>query len=169
MKISTKARVAIAAILDIAIYGKNGPVNLTDIAARQRVSKSYLEYLFKRLREGGVVAGRRGPGGGYLLQRRLSDITVAEIIAMVDEEMFEREVRWNGERGTVDQAKVTDDLWCRVDEQLRHYLCSLTLESALAAATEAERLRERLSVVATVPGIETAQLRHDNPSAPAPA
>jgi Rrf2 family iron-sulfur cluster assembly transcriptional regulator len=169
MKISTKARVAIAAILDIAVHGKNGPVSLADIGRRQRVSKSYLEYLFKILRQHGIVAGLRGPGGGYLLQRRLAEITVADIIAMVDGETFDRAAPQHGGQASDDPTKVTDDLWRRVDEQLRKYLCSLTLESALATATEAENLRERLAVVATVPHIEVAQPRHEIPSARAAA
>ena len=135
MKISTKARVAIAAILDIAVHGKNGPVSLADIGRRQRASKSYLEYLFKILRQHGIVAGLRGPGGGYLLQRRLSEITVADIIAMVDRETFDRAAPQHSGAAPDVPTKVTDDLWRRVDEQLRHYLCSLTLESALATAT----------------------------------
>ena len=169
MKISTKARVAIAAIMDIAVHGKNGPVSLADIGRRQRASKSYLEYLFKILRQHGIVAGLRGPGGGYLLQRRLSEITVADVIVMVDRETFDRETPQHGAPAPDDPTKVTDDLWRRVDDQLRQYLCSLTLESALATATEAENLRERSAVVVTVPHIETAQPRHEIPSARAAA
>jgi DNA-binding IscR family transcriptional regulator len=87
---------------------------------------------------------------------------------MVDRETFDRAAPQHSGAAPDDPTKVTDDLWRRVDEQLRHYLCSLTLESALATATEAENLRERLAVVATVPYIEVARPRHELPSAAAP-
>jgi Rrf2 family iron-sulfur cluster assembly transcriptional regulator len=149
MWISNRARSAINALLDIAIHGKQQAVTLADIGKRQGVSKSHLEHLFKQLRLNGLVTGQRGPGGGYMLQRGLAGITVADVIVAVDGDVFE-----HGKPGTADPdepAAMTAELWWRVDRQLRHYLCTLTLESALDTAIEAERARERAEFVLTVP------------------
>ena len=86
MKMNTKSRMAIAAILDVAVNGTYKPVALAGVAERQDISLSYLEQLFRKLREQGYVLSARGPGGGYRLNRRLADISVADIVAAVDHE-----------------------------------------------------------------------------------
>jgi Rrf2 family iron-sulfur cluster assembly transcriptional regulator len=166
MKIDTKARAAIAAILDVAIHGTSQPVRLADICKRQRVSQSHLEHLFKKLRDDGVVASFRGPGGGYRLNRRLASISVADIVSAVDSETCNRGPYGGIDRGSGAQHSVSDGLWWRVDDHLRDYLRSVTLESVLANVTEAADVRERSAVVATVPYVERAQPRHeDRPAA----
>jgi Rrf2 family iron-sulfur cluster assembly transcriptional regulator len=142
MKIITQSRLAIAAILDVAVHGTNKPVSLAGISKRQRVSLSYLEQLFKKLREKEFVASRRGPGGGYRLKRHLATISVADIINAVDSETFEHSSGNGTGRRHETQAGVTDGLWCRVNDHLYDYLRSVTLESVLADGRKAAGLRE---------------------------
>ena len=87
MRLTTKGRYAVTAMLDLAFHSQKKPVTLTDIATRQTISLSYLEQLFARLRRAGIVTGVRGPGGGYKLSRAVRDINIAEIIAAVDEQL----------------------------------------------------------------------------------
>src|SRR5512143_775376 len=84
MKLNTKSRMAIAAILDVAVHGTEKPVALAGVSERQDISLSYLEQLFRMLREQGFVMSSRGPGGGYRLNRRLAAISVADIVDAVD-------------------------------------------------------------------------------------
>lgn len=85
MKLGSRGRYAVMAVVDLASYEQDGPVSLSDIAERQRISLSYLEQLFARLRKAEVVQSVRGPGGGYLLKRDADSTSVSEIIIAVDE------------------------------------------------------------------------------------
>ena len=85
MRLTSKGRYAVTAMLDLAFHSQIKPVTLTDIAARQTISLSYLEQLFSRLRRANMIKGFRGPGGGYTLAGKASDINIADIIAAVDE------------------------------------------------------------------------------------
>ncbi|MGH8246367.1 MAG: Rrf2 family transcriptional regulator, partial [Gammaproteobacteria bacterium] len=85
MRLTTKGRYAVTAMLDLALHRKQGPINLAEISARQGISLSYLEQLFARLRRQGLVASARGPGGGYLLGRGTSEISISDVIGAVDE------------------------------------------------------------------------------------
>ena len=85
MKLGSRGRYAVMAVVDLASYEQDGPVSLSDIAERQRISLSYLEQLFARLRKAEVVQSVRGPGGGYLLKRDADTTSVSEIIIAVDE------------------------------------------------------------------------------------
>jgi Rrf2 family transcriptional regulator, iron-sulfur cluster assembly transcription factor len=134
MRIDTKGRVAIDAILDIAMHGNDDPVCLADIGKRQRVSVSYLEHLFKKLRHSGFVSSYRGPGGGYRLKRNLASISVADVICAVDSEAFDADSTKGNGRWPVTRSGVTEGLWQRVDDQLRDYLRSMTLDTVLAGA-----------------------------------
>ena len=87
MRLSTKGRYAVTAMMDIALHEEMGPVTLADISQCQGISLSYLEQLFARLRKGGLVEGVRGPGGGYRLARPANQISVADIIQSVDEKL----------------------------------------------------------------------------------
>ena len=87
MRLSTKGRYAVTAMMDIALHEKVGPVTLADISQCQGISLSYLEQLFSKLRKGGLVEGVRGPGGGYRLARPATEISVADIIQSVDEKL----------------------------------------------------------------------------------
>lgn len=167
MKIDTKARVAIGAILDVAIHGASRPVRLADISVRQGVSQSYLEQLFKRLVHSGFLASTRGPGGGYQLSRRLALVSVADVIGAVDTAGPSQDAR----RATVpspgDESVITSELWNGLDDYLHDYLRTVSLASVLAGAVEAADWRQRESVVArVVPYIERVSTGHrDQPAA----
>lgn len=130
MRLTTKGRYAVTAMLDLAFHSQMKPVTLTEIAARQTISLSYLEQLFARLRRAGMVKGVRGPGGGYKLCRKTSDINVAEIIIAVDESLDSS--KCGGEANCQkDQACLTHDLWMGLSEQIRGYLEDISLADLL--------------------------------------
>ncbi|MBI4983807.1 MAG: Rrf2 family transcriptional regulator [Rhodocyclales bacterium] len=128
MKLNTKSRMAIAAILDVAAHGANRPVALVGVGKRQDISLSYLEQLFRKLRERGIVSGMRGPGGGYRLTKQLSTITVADIIAAVDDEGLDSCTCKEGGSG---RGCPSHGLWCRVNHHLHDYLRTVTLDAIL--------------------------------------
>lgn len=126
MRLSTKGRYAVTAMLDLAIHHKQGPVTLNDISQCQGISLSYLEQLFARMRKSGLVEGVRGPGGGYRLALPAEQITIAKIIGSVDEKVDAtlcagREDCQEGERC------LTHDLWCELSQQIYNYLDGITL------------------------------------------
>ncbi|MEY2700550.1 MAG: hypothetical protein RIQ52_1305 [Pseudomonadota bacterium] len=130
MRLTTKGRYAVTAMLDLAYHSEKKPVTLTDIAKRQNISLSYLEQLFARLRKAGIVEGVRGPGGGYQLSREPMHINVAEIIAAVDEHIDS--TRCGGKANCHNnQPCLTHDLWMGLSEQIRDYLSSITLDDVL--------------------------------------
>jgi len=126
MKLSTKGRYAVTAMMDLALHDLDGPVTLADISQCQGISLSYLEQLFARLRRHGLVSGVRGPGGGYRLARQASEITVADIIQAVDENVDAtrcqgREDCQQGERC------LTHDLWRELSCQIHDFLAGISL------------------------------------------
>ncbi len=136
MKINTQSRVAIAAILDIAVHGTTKPVSLASVGARQRVSVSYLEQLFKKMREKGLVVSQRGPGGGYQMNQGLDEVSVADVIAAVDRAIPDCDACQSDGRCEDPQCCVPKDLWSGVDDRLHGYLRSVTLDSLLDSAGE---------------------------------
>ena len=129
MKLSSKARYAVMAMVDLACHGGGQPVPLSDIAARQEISLCYLEQLFAKLRRSGIVKSVRGPGGGYLLAHGRDDTRIADIIVAVDEPLHA--VRCTpgavlGCRGDRSRC-LTHDLWEELSNQIRLYLCSVSL------------------------------------------
>ncbi len=118
------------AMLDLAYHSQNKPVTLTDIATRQTISLSYLEQLFARLRKAGMVKGVRGPGGGYRLSRPADDISIADIIAAVDEQVDSTKCGGKGDCQN-NQPCLTHDLWTGLSEQIRQYLQGISLGSLL--------------------------------------
>jgi Rrf2 family transcriptional regulator, iron-sulfur cluster assembly transcription factor len=130
VRLTTKGRYAVTAMLDLAFHGRDKTVTLNEIAARQTLSLSYLEQLFACLRRAGMVQGVRGPGGGYQLCRDASEINVAEIIAAVDEQIDA--TRCGGKSNCQgDQACLTHDLWTGLSDQIRDYLREITLAELL--------------------------------------
>lgn len=130
MRLTTKGRYAVTAMLDLAFHGRDKAVALNDIAARQTISLSYLEQLFARLRKAGMVQGVRGPGGGYQLSRDASEINVAQIIAAVDEQIDA--TRCSGKSNCQgDQACLTHELWTGLSEQIKDYLSCISLAELL--------------------------------------
>jgi Rrf2 family iron-sulfur cluster assembly transcriptional regulator len=117
-------------MLDLAYHSEKKPVTLTDIAKRQDISLSYLEQLFARLRRYGMVEGVRGPGGGYQLSRKADRISIAQIIAAVDETIDS--TRCGGKANCQrEQPCLTHDLWMGLSDQIRQYLDSISLQDVL--------------------------------------
>ena len=130
MRLTTKGRYAVTAMLDLAFHSQATPVTLTDIAKRQTISLSYLEQLFARLRKAGMVVGVRGPGGGYKLSREPVDINIADIIIAVDEQIDS--TRCAGKADCQDhQACLTHELWMGLSAQIREYLTGISLGDLL--------------------------------------
>ena len=126
MRLTTKGRYAVTAMLDLALHQGQGPITLSDIAQRQGISLSYLEQLFAKLRKGGLVKGVRGPGGGYRLARPASEISIGEIISVVDESI---DVTRCGGKADCDngQACLTHELWTELSKRLYVFLDNITL------------------------------------------
>jgi Rrf2 family iron-sulfur cluster assembly transcriptional regulator len=129
MKLSTKGRYAVMAMVDLAQHSGDGPVCLSEIAERQEISLSYLEQLFAKLRRGGLVKSVRGPGGGYLLAHDRDETRIADIILAVDEPI--RAVRCKpgqtlGCRGDRSRC-LTHDLWEELSNQIHLFLSAVTL------------------------------------------
>ncbi len=130
MRLTTKGRYAVTAMLDLAYHSEKKPVTLTDIAKRQNISLSYLEQLFAKLRRAGMVEGVRGPGGGYQLSREVSQINIADIITAVDETMDP--TRCGGKSNCQSaQPCLTHDLWMGLSDQIRAYLSTISLQDLL--------------------------------------
>jgi len=129
MKLSTKGRYAVMAMVDLACHCRGAPVSLADIAERQEISLSYLEQLFGKLRRGGLVRSVRGPGGGYLPARPLEDTRISDIILAVDEPI--RATRCPVGTGTgckSDKSRcITHDLWEELGNQIQLFLSSVSL------------------------------------------
>ena len=133
MRLSTKGRYAVMALVDLAREGAAGPVTLAEIAARQAISLSYLEQLFARLRRKGLVQSARGPGGGYRLARPAGEIAVAEVVVAVDEPLkVTRCVA--GARGCMPGGErcLTHDLWEELGRQIHGYLAGVSLADVAA-------------------------------------
>jgi Rrf2 family iron-sulfur cluster assembly transcriptional regulator len=126
MKLTTKGRYAVTALLDLALHDGEGPVCLSEIAARQDISLPYLEQLFTRMRRKGLVASTRGPGGGYNLGRAAADIAVADIISAVDES-FDA-TRCGGERDCHGgKSCLTHELWADLSHEIHRFLQGVNL------------------------------------------
>ena len=133
MKLSTKGRHAITAMMELALRHNKGPVTLADISVEQSISVSYLEQLFARLRNHGLVTGMRGPGGGYCLRRPATEITIAEILSAVDDAMPARRERIPGEEWP--QSVI---MWNQLSARIYDYLNGLTLAEAVNQASESQ-------------------------------
>ena len=127
MKLTTKGRYAVTAVLDLAFHEKDGPVSLADISARQGISLSYLEQLFSRLRRNNVVASTRGPGGGYSLAAPDTEITMAQIIVAVDESYDATSCGGEGTCSGDEYQCLTHDLWQELSEEIHGFLNGISL------------------------------------------
>ena len=137
MRLTTKGRYAVTAMLDLAIHHDQGPVTLADIARRQGISLSYLEQLFARLRKRGLVRSSRGPGGGYRLGRAAEDIAVGGVIGAVDESVDATRCR-GLENCQGDARCLTHDLWQDLSKQIHDFLGGVDLGQLI----ERRRVRE---------------------------
>ncbi|WP_022948853.1 Fe-S cluster assembly transcriptional regulator IscR [Methylohalobius crimeensis] len=134
MRLTTKGRYAVTAMLDLAYHSGQKPVTLTDIAKRQDISLSYLEQLFSKLRRAGMVTGVRGPGGGYQLSRSSDEINIADIITAVDESVDSTRCGGKGNCQN-NQPCLTHELWMGLSEQIRTYLAGISLADLLSRRT----------------------------------
>jgi len=127
MRLTTRGRYAVTAMLDLALHYEQGPVSLAEIAERQGISQSYLEQLFARLRRNGLVDGLRGPGGGYKLGRPSDSISVADVIDAVNETVDA--TRCGGQRNCHgDERCLTHDLWEELSTRIRDFLSKVNLD-----------------------------------------
>lgn len=128
MRLTTKGRFAVTAMIDLALRQGTGPVTLAAISQRQQISLSYLEQLFGKLRRNDLVESTRGPGGGYSLGRKPSDITVADIITSVDEPIDATHCA--GKENCLGEAGrcMTHDLWTALNERMVEFLDSVNLQ-----------------------------------------
>jgi Rrf2 family iron-sulfur cluster assembly transcriptional regulator len=139
MRLTTKGRFAVTAMLDLALNGGNRPVTLAGISQRQSISLSYLEQLFGKLRRHTLVESVRGPGGGYTLARDLDKLSVADIVTAVDEPLDATQC--GGKENCRDERRcMTHDLWAKLNDKMYEYLDSVKLSDLVAQqAARAER------------------------------
>lgn len=128
MRLTTKGRFAVTAMIDLALRQASGPVTLAAISQRQHISLSYLEQLFGKLRRHHLVESTRGPGGGYTLGRKASEITVADIILSVDEPIDATQCGGKENCHGEGQRCMTHDLWSELNERMVEFLRSVTLQ-----------------------------------------
>lgn len=128
MRLTTRGRYAVTAMLDLALHGDKGPISLADISQRQEISLSYLEQLFAKLRQKELVSSVRGPGGGYRLARISDEINVAEIIDAVNESIDATSCSGKGNCHSGDVC-LTHHLWNDLSHQIHRFLSGITLDS----------------------------------------
>lgn len=130
MRLTTKGRFAVTAMIDLALRETHGPVTLAGISQRQKISLSYLEQLFGKLRRFNIVESTRGPGGGYTLARKSEEISVADIIVAVDEPLDATQCGGKGSCHNDEENHgrcMTHDLWSNLNAKMVEYLSSVSL------------------------------------------
>lgn len=153
MRLSTKGRYAVTAMLDLALNGTQGPVTLADISENQGISLSYLEQLFAALRSKGLVRGVRGPGGGYYLGRDSDEISIADIICAVDE--WVEFTRCKGRQNCNDGHRcLTHSLWDDLSQQIFVFLSDITLHELVQRGEVREAARREKKAASQVVGLK---------------
>ena len=152
MKLTSKGRYAVTAILDLAFHSGAGPVSLSEISKRQNISLSYLEQLFTRLRKQQVVCSTRGPGGGYSLQRPAAEIAVAEVISAVDEVV----TTGCASEGTCDDGEqcLAHELWVELSQQIHGFLDGISIQDLMDESSIQQVAERQDSEKEETPGIE---------------
>lgn len=139
MRLTTKGRFAVTAMLDLALQNSDKPVTLADISERQGISLSYLEQLFSRLRRNGLVKSVRGPGGGYRIAKNQAEITISEIITAVDELIDATQC--GGQENCHDERRcMTHDLWASLNDKILEYLSGVSLADLVASQREGKKI-----------------------------
>ncbi|GAB1233656.1 Rrf2 family transcriptional regulator [Ferrigenium sp. UT5] len=140
MRLTTKGRFAVTAMVDLTQRGGKGPITLAAISERQKISLSYLEQLFAKLRKNNIVASVRGPGGGYCLSRPASKISIAEIVLAVDEPLDATNC---GRTGTCMDGKPcsTHELWMELSDRIYEYLHQVSLQQVANGQVKSEPSR----------------------------
>mgnify|MGYP001262406636 FL=1 len=135
MKLTTKGRFAVTAMLDLALNENQSPVKLAQISERQSISLSYLEQLFSKMRKQGLVKSVRGPGGGYLTAINCRDITIKDIITSVDEKIDSTQCK--GRENCNEGGRcITHNLWASLNNKILNYLDELTLEKLMESQVD---------------------------------
>jgi Rrf2 family iron-sulfur cluster assembly transcriptional regulator len=159
MRMSTKSRFAVQAMIDLALRERSGPVALAQIASRQGVSLSYLEQLFSRLRRAGLVESTRGPGGGYTLGRRTTEISAADIVNAVEDELTD-EAQAGG------RMQLTRDLWADLDAVLLRHLATVPLQQLVeeqrAKGGEVETTQAPRRILGQLPAVRPVRTTAPN-------
>jgi Rrf2 family iron-sulfur cluster assembly transcriptional regulator len=147
MRLSTKGRYAVTAMLDLAIHHDEGPVTLADISENQGISLSYLEQLFARLKKQGLVTGTRGPGGGYRLSLPPTEISIARVIDAIGEGIDA--TLCEGKQDCQDGERcLTHELWQKLGAEIYNFLSGITLASFLERDRVNEVVRRQRNAVA---------------------
>ncbi|MFT4937484.1 MAG: Rrf2 family iron-sulfur cluster assembly transcriptional regulator [Paraglaciecola sp.] len=141
MKLTSKGRYAVTAMLDVSMHSQRGPVSLADISERQEISLSYLEQLFSRLRRENLVESVRGPGGGYLLGHSANEISIGAVIRAVDESVDATRCRGQSDCQGGDRC-LTHNLWEGLSERISVFLDGITL-GELMAQKDVKQVAER--------------------------
>ncbi len=137
MRLTTKGRYAVTAMLDLAVHANDKPVPLADISQRQGISLSYLEQLFARLRRQGLVLSARGPGGGYRLSRPATEIAVVDVLNAIDEKIDTTRCEGRGDCQN-GQVCLTHDLWFDLSNQIHDFLSRISLGELVERRTVKE-------------------------------
>jgi Rrf2 family iron-sulfur cluster assembly transcriptional regulator len=141
MRLSTKGRYAVTAMLDLALHNQKGPVTLAEISENQGISLSYLEQLFAALRGKQLVRGVRGPGGGYYLGRASDEISIADIICAVDEWVEFTRCKGRKDCRNGDRC-LTHDLWNDLSDEIFNFLSGITLGELVRRGTAGKKDQE---------------------------
>jgi Rrf2 family iron-sulfur cluster assembly transcriptional regulator len=159
MRLTTKGRFAVTAMIDLALNQHGGPVTLAGISERQKISLSYLEQLFGKLRRHNIVSSVRGPGGGYCLAKDMQSISVAAIIDAVDESLDATLCGGKGDCMPDKSECMTHDLWTNLNKKMFEYLSSVSLadlvaqqEGGAARLQNGERPLRRMRVSSSAAG-----------------
>ncbi len=137
MRLTTKGRYAVTAMLDLSLNYEIGTITLADISERQGISLSYLEQLFSRLRKQDLVSSTRGPGGGYTLSRAASEITILDVIAAVDEKVDNTACEGKANCHDGEQC-LSHHLWQSLSDQIRQYLSGISLDQVVQTHRESK-------------------------------
>ena len=153
MRLSTKGRYAVTAMLDLALNGSDGPVTLADISENQGISLSYLEQLFAALRGKGLVRGVRGPGGGYYLGRASDEISIADVICAVDEWVEYTRCNPKATVSLDSHRDMTHGLWDDLSQQIFVFLADITLADLVERGHAREAARHGGKMAADLLGL----------------
>ena len=134
MRLTTKGRYAVTAVLDLALHQDMGPVSLAAISQRQKISLSYLEQLFAKLRRNNIVSSTRGPGGGYKLKNNVNEVSISDIILAVDESCKVVDCG-DGDGCHGNYQCLTHDLWQELSNEIRTFLDGITLSEIMSRDT----------------------------------
>ncbi len=145
MRLTTKGRYAVTAMLDLSVNYGSGSITLADISERQSISLSYLEQLFSKLRKHDLVSSARGPGGGYRLSRPAEEITIFDVISAVDENIDSTACKGKGDCHD-GQECLSHHLWCNLSKQIQAFLSDITLGQVVADYQNANNDDKKINI-----------------------